>query len=118
MSRDWLKLPSRAVEKFSMASRHLVISPDSLHERLRAALHELITLRPDEFPEEETQARWQVIRDRIDRESALPDGRLNNAIAGMNEEEAVELAEEIHSITILLRDLRAGLYEPPIRLGV
>ena len=113
MSRDWLKLPSRAVEKFGMATRHLAISPDSLHERLGAALREIMTLRPDQFPEEETQARWQVIRDRVDRESALPDGRINNVIAGMNEEDAVELADEIHSITILLRDLRAGRYDPP-----
>ena len=113
MSRDWLKLPSRAVEKFGMATRHLAISPDPLHERLGVALRELMTLRPDEFPEEETQARWQVIRDRIDREPALPDGRINNAIAGMNEEDAVKLAAEIYSITILLRDLQAGLYEPP-----
>ena len=113
MSRDWLRLPSRSVEKFSMATRHLAIAPGPLHERLRGALHEIFTLQQDEFPEEETQHRWQVIRDRIDGESALPDGRFNSAIASMSEEEAAELAGEIYSITILLRDLRAGLYDPP-----
>ena len=95
MSTDWLRLPSRSVEKFSMATRHLATSTGSLGERLRGALIEISTLQRDEFPEDEAQHRWQAILDRINREPASPDGTIHSAIADMSEEEATELANEI-----------------------
>ena len=105
---------NRSIEKFSVAARHLASSPHPLPERLQGALCEIVaTLRHDEFRDDEARQRWQAIRDRMHRESAIPDGTIANAIAGMSEEEATRLAGEIYDITILLHDLGAGRYSSP-----
>ena len=101
----------RLWEKMYPAAWKLARSADSIHERIGEAFRGFRDLKGEEFPPEE-RILYNEITERMTHAGAVPDARggiklgaVAHTLAGMSENEAASIAEQIFELFVQVAEL-------------
>ena len=100
-----------ANEKFSNAVESLAISPYSIHQRLiEAAIYHIIHVDVERDLPDDLQDDVRDLMHRLTKDSPDPsqlsagDGKIHASVRNLSTDQAIEMAQEIVSLTHRIRD--------------